>query len=580
MNRHRAYYPLDDAPVADGDGGFLGVNSRLDPSQLPDGEVADAVNMRWDKGTADPRKGLRILPWGAEGFHGYDPGLIVPYGDVVTAASFRDPINAVEWMIVATEAGTFRCRTGSTGMSIAGPDPLVIPPRTKLIQTYNGMLMLRGASYDPLYMRDVDEGWLQVPEADPGWERIPRSTEGIYWNNRVLAVDARPELQYVDSVWVSDFGGVGSVLQGDRVYQSFKINQGSADRLVAVAPFNATTLVAAKERSVYVVRNVYGTNENLAEVAVLDQVTNDWGCLAPRSLVQVGADVWLLAHRRGVCSLHLTETNAIQGVDVPVSRDIQPLIERINWSAAAGSTAASHDNRVYFAVPLDGADYNNALLVFSTLTQKWAGYDMSAAIKVRDWIKFSYEQTVRLGYVSTNGFLYQLDFGIYDETGDASGVVTRHEINWRWRSRGYGGRIAGPKRFDTLRAKVATHAPVYTVKVITDGIAESRTLTATTKSRTKWHRPYGRADWVELNENDDFNDPHRQDYSWPLTEEGILLGSGIGLDLHQVTEESWGNLRRQGQQIQVEWEGTQGRAVVMGQKVEMRRGNTRFGTKS
>lgn len=579
MNRHRAYWPLDDAPAPDGDGVFLGVNARLQPDQLADGEVADAVNMRFDSGSAAPRWGLRILPWGAQGFHSYDPGLIAPYGDVVTAATYRDPIAGVEWMIVATANGTYRCRPGSTGMSISGPPGMQVPAGSRMIQTYNGLVMLRGASLDPLYLRDVDEGWLNVPEAAAGYSRVPRGTEGLYWANRLFVVDARAQVQYVDSVWVSDFGGVGSVLQGDRVYQSFKINQGSADRLVAVYPFNATTLVAAKQRSVYVVSYVEGTNDVLAANARLDQVTGEWGCLAPRSLVQVGSDVWLLAHRRGVCSLRLTETNAIQGVDVPVSRDIQPIIDRINWSAAGSAVAAAHDNRVYFAVPIDGASYNNAILVYSTLTQKWAGYDSSPAIKVRDWIKFPYEGAVRLGYVSTDGFLYQLDFGIYDETGSATGEVTRHEIGWRWRSRGYGGRSPGAKRFTRLRAKVATHGPTYTVKVVSDGVSESAGLPTRTKSRLKWHRPHGKSDWDPTNAANDFAAAHRQDYSWPINSTGIRLGSGIPLNAHQETEDVY-PLRASGQQMQVEWTGVTGRVVVKGQQVDMQRIGQGLATRS
>lgn len=579
MNRHRSYWPLDDAPIWDGDQAFLGVNARLQPDQLADGEVASAVNMRFDSGAAEPRMGLRILPWGAEGFHGYAPGLIAPYGAVVTAATYRDPINQVEWMIVATQTGTFRCKPGSTGMGIAGPTPMTIPPGSRMFQTYNGMVLLRGSAYDPLYLRDVDEGWLNMPQAPAGFERMPRATEGLYWNNRAFVVDARASAQYVDSVWVSDFGGVQSVLFGDRVYQSFKINQGSADKLVAVYPFNSTTLVAAKERSVYVVSNVQGTNDELAQNARLDQVTGEWGCLAPRSLVQAGSDVYLLAHRRGVCSIRLTETNAIQGVDLPVSRDIQPIIERINWSAAQNATAASHDNRVYFAVPIDGATYNNALLVWSTLNQKWAGYDLSPAIKVRDWIKFTYERAVRLGYVSTDGFLYQLDFGIYDETADGAGVVSRHEIAWKWRSRGYGGRMPGVKRFAALRSKINTHGPDYRVRLIQDGISESTTLVTRSKSRTKWHRPHGKADWDQDNSNDDFNDAHRQDYSWPSSSSGMQLGTGVGLNLHQEIEETY-SFRRTAQALQIEWEGLAGRCVVKAQQVAAHRAGTGPTTRS
>lgn len=63
MNAHRAYWPLDDAPLKDGDSGFVGVDERLDPDLLPPGMVASATNCRFRNGRVEPRPGITILPW-------------------------------------------------------------------------------------------------------------------------------------------------------------------------------------------------------------------------------------------------------------------------------------------------------------------------------------------------------------------------------------------------------------------------------------------------------------------------------------------------------------------------------------
>lgn len=63
MNRFDAYYPRDTAPERDGDGGFVGVDERLDPDQLPSGLVASATNARFRHGTIETRPGITILPW-------------------------------------------------------------------------------------------------------------------------------------------------------------------------------------------------------------------------------------------------------------------------------------------------------------------------------------------------------------------------------------------------------------------------------------------------------------------------------------------------------------------------------------
>lgn len=61
MNRYRAYYPRDDAPLHDGDAQFLGVEERLDPAIVPAGRVSSATNCRFRKGNVEPRKGIGIL---------------------------------------------------------------------------------------------------------------------------------------------------------------------------------------------------------------------------------------------------------------------------------------------------------------------------------------------------------------------------------------------------------------------------------------------------------------------------------------------------------------------------------------
>lgn len=63
MNRYRAYWPLDDAPLKDGDGGFVGVDERMDPNLVKPGFVSSATNCRFRNGLVEPRPGITILPW-------------------------------------------------------------------------------------------------------------------------------------------------------------------------------------------------------------------------------------------------------------------------------------------------------------------------------------------------------------------------------------------------------------------------------------------------------------------------------------------------------------------------------------
>lgn len=583
MNRHRAYWPLDDSPVADGDGAFVGVNARIDAGQLGDGEVAHAVNARFDEGRAATRKGIRIMPWGAPVHSGDGPDVIRSYGEVQLAETYQDPYGGAEWVLLVTSTGTFRCNPGSRGLELPMWPDETADAATDLIQTYNGAVMLRGADESPLYLPSLAEGWATLPAADSGKETIPPSTTGIYFQNRLCVVDARLDPEHVDTVWVSDVGGVGSVLQGPTVYQSFRINQGSSDRLVALAKFNETTLVCAKTRSIYVVTDIYGDNSSLAQNARLQEVTRQYGCQSPKSWVQVGSDLWFMGYRRGVCSLRQTETNAVQGVDVPVSRDIQPIIDRINWEAAESVVAAAHENRVYFAVPLDSSSVNNAVLVFSTLTQRWAGYDYSDATRVAAFVKFAYGGAVRLGIATSDGYLALYEDGYCDHVGDGEGGVTYEPIATTIRTRGYAGRVSGLKRFRRVVAKVQTWNPTYSVKLLTDGAFESTTRATVTKDRSEYTRPHDAEPWDDTNANGDWETPYREDYS--AVADGLQVtdddGNGtVAWDRLQQAEEEWRIGGTSGNHLQLEFTSTQGRIEIAGLQVDTTRGPSRVGPKN
>jgi hypothetical protein len=581
MNRFRSYFPLDDAPQPWGDGAFIGVDMLRDPGQLADGMVSFAENARFDEGVAAPRLGIRKLNFGAQGYQGDSPDVIHPYPELIDGQTFQDPISGGEWLIIATVDGLFRTRPGQRGVPITLPAGETVPRGTRLIQTYNGMVMLRGAGLDPLYMADLDVGFQPLPTPAVGKQALPPAVQGLYFSNRLFVVDARPEVVYRDTIFVSDIGAVTSVLQGDAVLNQFKINQGSADPLVAAYKFNDTTLIAAKASSIYVVSNIYGDNATIATNARLDLVTSEYGCRAADSFVQVGKDVWFLAHRRGIASIVQTETNALQGVDVPVSQDIQPLIDRINWEWAGDAVSAAWRNRVYVAVPLDNSRVNDAVLVYNTATRRWSGVDRGPAIRgVVAWVKFTYGGEIRLGFLSSDGFLNLYEDGFHDHVGDNAGAITYQGVPFKLHTRGYGGAAAGTKQFQGVRMALTTWWPQYTIQARVDGVREQRSVKAPgTADRTRYSRPHNAARYVTTNANDDFHVPYREDYSVDTAVAVDPGDAGISPDLHQEIELSaW--LREQGRWVQFILESTRGRCELRGVLVDNRRGSVRDGTRT
>ena len=548
----------------DGDRGWVGVDMRRDPALLEPGLVAEAVNCRFRDGRIAPRKGIRLLSWGAQVSSGYGPGVVLPYGDVAGAGVFNDPVGGGIWLIVATQAGVYRTRPGTTGQQMPLPASFTIPERVQIIQTFNGLVMLRGAGLDPIYCDNLDEGWKALPVPSGDNLPLPPASNGVYFQNRLFVINLDDDATYRDVVFVSDIGSVASCLQGELIYQNFRINQGSRDSLVGLYKFNDTTLLAFKEDSVYVVTNIYGDNESITSNAQLDTVSTEYGLRAARAVVQVGSDVWFLAHRRGVVSVRQTEQNKLQGVDVPVSRDVEPLIRRINWEAAANATMAFWDNKVYVAVPLDGASYNNAVLVYDTLTQRWAGHDESAVLKVFDWIRIPYGGETRLLYISDDGYVCLYEDGLLDQIPGNGGAVTSSSVASRWVSRGYTAGLTGRKQFGEVRLALATWWPEFDVTAKVEGVLEERTLIdGLTRSATAYDRPRNATAWDATNDNDDFHTAYRQDYALNVGATGITVGAnGLTGDLHQELELKR-NLFRWGRYCQIELTCTRGRVETV-----------------
>jgi hypothetical protein len=368
-----------------------------------------------------------------------------------------------------------------------------------------------------------------------------------------------------------------------------------------------------------------------------------------------------------VCSISQTVQNKLHAVDVPVSRDIDPLVKNINWRYADNAVAAFWNNRYYLAVPTgdaykvgdsvfsvvfaygtdDGDGYgsaqpvtltvgrwyyfqmgandyemvngdetlrgrglfqaqvaqptfrgtpstnatvnvssarvgiNNTVLVYDTLNKAWSGYDYGNAVDVREFIKFGYLGEVRLGIVDSSGFVSMYEDGYFDETGDpfdeyysSSGVITRSSVPWSFTTRGYICGTTEPKEFEQINYNVSSWWPNYSVTVNVDGASESYSLKTITKDRTKYYRPFDKADYVGTNINDDFDTPHRQDYS--IDTSGNMYEGQVPDQHQEVTERL--KLRHSGKYATFTFAGTQGRSEVRSVSVESRPGFRRLGT--
>lgn len=353
MPRPHALGPLEETPDYSGDAAWRGVKMQWAPDQLPPGFASNAVNMRFRTGEPETRYGSMVITW----LNNIVDGTVQPWGTVYGVGVFRDPINFVEYVLVATASGVFACAANNAPVAVALPAGDSISARCTFIQCFNVVVLLRGFADDPLVLTDLNLGF-QTIDSSPagiGLLTIPRSLRAVFIGNRLWL--ARED----DTIVASDLNDYThySALADE------KINQGEADRIVQLATFGTGTIIVLKERSIYRLDNVLG---DLGDVTVLP-VTGRYGCVAADSVVDCGSDmVWL--SQEGVASLTLTTQNEIQAAQGALSgkyrmfsEDIGPVIDRIKGSYKQNAFGALWNDRYYLALPIDAAQVYGPELV-------------------------------------------------------------------------------------------------------------------------------------------------------------------------------------------------------------------------
>ena len=446
MREQRTYTQNDDAPVTDGDNGFIGVDMRTSPHLLRPGYVSDARNARFRFGVAEPRKGVMPVTWSQisntwefpinwdEGDINFAATQRGDFGRVFGVGVWNDP-NGADWILVASSVSNsfiqiYRIRPGNVAVpvkcSVDIPVPTTLYQDTNtestiwFTQAFDKCILSRGDSHSHLVLSNFEEGFVEAPEASGagGTENIPNARSTLFFQNRLI-VPHKPAVGYkADHVAVSDILDYTSY---DPVYASFKINQGDSDEIERLYKFNDQSVVVFKSSSIYAVSNLVG---DWSANAVLDQVTTEFGLVGPRSVANVGADLWFLS-QRGVVSLRQTEQNKLQGVSEPNSTPLQPIIDRIDMSVAKVTACASYfQNRYYLSVPLDGSQKNNAVIVYDFLNQAWSGVDEGEAINVKYFFISDFQGTEQLFYVDYNGVVGLYEYSETEHVNRDASVYT------------------------------------------------------------------------------------------------------------------------------------------------------------
>ena len=386
---------LDDPILTDGDRGFRGINSYLEPTSLEGGMVEVSENMRLNGDLAEVRKGLQFMG----GFVNFTYSAT---DRVFAAGQFSDPATGLEFLAVATKDKLILWNDSNhAGIDIAYPVGEVVTSgdNATIVQALEKLIIFRGANKKPLEW----DGDYSTPTAfvvkenlSPTAGRIecPQAEFGVYLSNRLI----------VPQVSDSNYTVIASdLLDTDNFYPAesqFRINRGTADRgIVALQPYLESQLIAFFRNSIHIITNLTDTT-----ASVVNEVTRQFGCVARKSVAASGPQIYFLSDA-GVFTLQ-QGLDSGKGLGIPISkvsaealrltRTIQDQFNDVNYGVVDQSVGIVFDNKYYLACPTGvcsiagnntrkdcelaggewtASDGNNRVFVFDILQNTWTSVD-------------------------------------------------------------------------------------------------------------------------------------------------------------------------------------------------------------
>lgn len=271
----------------------------------------------------------------------------------------------------------------------------------------------------------------------------------------------------------------------DQIRNQFRIASGGADFVVGLQPFAQDNLVVFMRNTIHIIA---GVGADLANAQV-QEITREVGCIARKSIVQVGNQILFLSDN-GVYSVDFGDLYNLRGAALPLSEAIQPLINRINPDAAANSVAIYHDNRYYLAVPLDGSTDNNAMLVYNFLNKGWESVDTTAAPNwnIRNLIRASAGGFNKLFAINRLGGVHELEARMDDSDliiDAIGGTATTYYVPSKLRTREYTLGTLERKKWNNYELVVESsesNASDLSITLLTDN-PDSTTLIDTLSNR-------------------------------------------------------------------------------------------------
>jgi hypothetical protein len=472
----------------DGDLGFVGLNSRDNPSALSAGIVSQSQNFRLDRGIATVRKGIQRKTIGA---------LV---GQTIYGVGAYINSTGQEIIICVVTDGLYsynpQTETLSSKVNFPATETIVTQDGCDVITAIDYAYISRGFNKRPLRW-DLNVTIIALPVSPSSGHKFPNCTGMLYYANRMIVLGKHHAesnaLRNNDTISVSNFL---DFQEWDAV-DAFTINNGSNDQVVGVAPWTLNEFLVFMRNSIFYINtgnDRYASGDGLSATSYIKTLATDIGCSARKSVVQAGGGVFFLSDN-GIYFLQPQPTSAesmkLLTMADPISSPIDDVIQRINRTYAHRAVASYWNNRYYLAVPIDGSVDNNAVLVYNFILRQWESVDVyPSGFDVFDFLVAKKDNQRRLYGVDTDQGLFLMEELNWDEYGASTGTpilpfylpttlspssFTPNAITAILKTRRYGFQSIGDKRFSTAEteliadagSQIQTIAEVYNPDAVT-----------------------------------------------------------------------------------------------------------------
>ena len=374
-------------------------------------------------------------------------------------------VDVVSGLVTATVTGNITIRAGDVIVvresatpelsGMVGNEYYVIEATTTTIKWYAPIGDYNTSSSDSFEFGgrfSVGGGFMHQPGA-PWGVYFQRSLWVPHYYNQSGAYNAPvfTSTKITDEIAVSD---ILDTTTFDQIENQFRISGGTADYVVGMHGFYEDALIVLNRNSLHLIS---GTVGSLLDTKVTE-LTSEIGCLARRTIVSRGNMVMFLSDD-GVYAVEFLNDYNLRGAEEPISKNIQPYIDRINKDYADRAVGVLFDNRYYLAVPLDSvagandARGNNAILVFNFLNKGWESLDTfgDSRFLIENFVIGSAGVRDNIYAVTGNGGLHQLEAADTSvdrlSVSNTANLVVTPTINASLTTRGYDLGTMERKRF-------------------------------------------------------------------------------------------------------------------------------------